>query len=79
MDAADPPGLDAPDEATALVAFVEAKQYANWAREAEFHPTSGPHGESVRVYYSPKAAQALASGAATFPIGAASVKELARA
>lgn len=68
--------LDAPDEAQALVGFLEAKQYAGWAKEAESHPSAGPHGGSVRVYYSPKAAAALKTGAATFPAGAASVKEL---
>ena len=68
--------LDAPDEAQALLSFLEAKQYAGWAKEGESHPSEGPHGDGVRVYYSPKAAQALRSGAATFPAGAASVKEL---
>lgn len=68
--------LDAPDETQALVAFLEAKQYADWAKEFDIHPSAGPHGEGVRVYYSPKAAAALNSGAATFPAGAASVKEL---
>lgn len=67
---------DAPDEATALVAFLEAKQYADWPKEAEYHLSAGPHGESVRTYYSPKAAAALNGGAPTFPAGAASVKEL---
>lgn len=68
--------FEAPDEAQALVAFLEAKQYAGWAKEAEYHLSAGPHGDGVRVYYSPKAATALNSGAATFPAGAASVKEL---
>lgn len=68
--------LDAPDEAQALVAFLEAKQYGEWAKEAEYHLSAGPHGESVRTYYSPKAASALNSDAPTFPAGAASVKEL---
>jgi hypothetical protein len=68
--------LDAPDEATALVAFLEARQYAGWAKEAEYHSSAGPHGGGVRVYYSPKAAAAVRSGAANLPAGAASVKEL---
>jgi len=68
--------FDAPDEAQALVAFLEAKHYAGWVKEAEHHLSAGPHGDGVRVYYSPKAAAALKSGAATFPAGAASVKEL---
>jgi hypothetical protein len=68
--------LDAPDEAKALVAFLEARQYASWAKEADYHSSAGPHGGGVRVYYSPKAAAAVRSGAADLPAGAASVKEL---
>lgn len=69
-------GLDAPDNEQELVAFLDAKQYLGWAKEAEYHASTGPHGDAVRVYYSPIAALALTSGAATFPMGAASVKEL---
>lgn len=68
--------LEAPYEGEALVAFLEANEYAGWAKEAEAHASAGPHGKSVRVYYSPKAAEALNSGAQAFPAGAASVKEL---
>jgi len=70
------PSLEAPDEEQSLVAFLNAKQYAGWAKEADYHESSGPHGDAVRVFYSPKAAQALAGSAATFPAGAAAVKEL---
>jgi hypothetical protein len=59
-----------------LLAFLDAKTYAGWAKEAEFHASTGPHGDAVRTYYSPKAALALKSGATTFPAGAATVKEL---
>jgi len=69
-------GLDAPDEDQALSSFLEGKGYAGWAKESESHRSQGPHGEGVQVFYGPKAAQALRSGAATFPAGAASVKEL---
>lgn len=68
--------FEAPDEEQALVAFLNAKQYAGWAKEADYHKSTGPHGDAVRVFYSPKAAQALAGNAATFPAGAAAVKEL---
>lgn len=71
-----PNELDAPDHEAALLAFLDAKSYAGWAKEAEYHASTGPHGDGVRVYYSPKAAAALTSGAETFPAGAASVKEL---
>jgi len=69
-------GLDAPDNASALQAFLDAKQYSGWAKEAAFHASSGPHGDAVRVYYSPKAVAALKGGADTLPAGAATVKEL---
>lgn len=68
--------LDAPAEAEALVAFLDAMEYADWAAEADYHDSSGPHGPGVRVFYSPKAAAALESGATVFPAGAATVKEL---
>jgi len=68
--------LDAPDQSDALLAFLERKQYADWSKETEVHPSAGPHGAGVRVYYSPNAAVALQHGARTFPVGAASVKEL---
>ncbi len=69
-------GLDAPSNAAELVAFLDAKKYSGWAKEAMYHQSSGPHGDGVRVFYSPKAAAALKSGATTFPAGAAVVKEL---
>lgn len=67
---------EAPDEEKALVAFLDAKQYSAWAKEADYHKSAGPHGDGVRVYYSPKAAAALRNASATFPAGAAVVKEL---
>jgi hypothetical protein len=68
--------LEAPDEEQTLVMFLNAKEYSGWAKEADYHKSSGPHGDAVRVYYSPKASQALTVGAPTFPAGAAAVKEL---
>lgn len=68
--------LDAPDDEPSLVAFLAAEEYAGWAKEADYHESAGPHGKSVRVYYGPLAAQALLTGAGTFPKGAAAVKEL---
>lgn len=70
--------LDAPDEEAALLAFLDSKSYAGWAKEAEPHASAGPHRGTVRVHYSPKAALARSSDAQTFPAGAASVKELMR-
>jgi hypothetical protein len=68
--------LDAPDNEQDLRAFLDAKQYATWAKEAEEHASAGPHGEAVRVYYGPKAAAALSAGDAVLPAGAAAIKEL---
>jgi hypothetical protein len=69
--------LDAPEDESELRAFLDAGSYRNWAKESEFHPSTGPHGGSVRTYYSPKAAAALMAGAAVFPEGAAAIKEAA--
>jgi hypothetical protein len=68
--------LDAPDSAAELVPFLEAKQYAAWAAEPDYHLSAGPHGDGVRVFYSDKAAAALSAKQASFPAGAAVVKEL---
>ncbi|MEM7160508.1 MAG: hypothetical protein AAF799_47160 [Myxococcota bacterium] len=83
-DGADPTGgdtqgeveFDAPAEEEALVAFLDAMGYAGWAAEPDYHESTGPHGPGVRTFYSPKAVQALESGAEQFPAGAATVKEL---
>jgi hypothetical protein len=70
--------FEAPVEETALLAFLDEKQYATWPKEAAIHDSAGPHGEAVRVYYSPKAAAAFGRGETNLPAGAASVKELSR-
>jgi hypothetical protein len=67
--------LDAPEDESELRAFLDAGSYRAWAKEAEFHPSAGPHGGSVRTYYGPKAAEALIAGAEIFPAGAAAIKE----
>lgn len=68
--------LDAPDSEQALLAFIAGKQYVGWAHEADYHVSAGPHGDHVKVFYSPKAAAALTAKAGTFPAGAAAIKEL---
>ncbi|HVY32326.1 MAG TPA: hypothetical protein VHB79_37575 [Polyangiaceae bacterium] len=68
--------LDAPDNEQDLLAFIAAKQYMGWAKEADYHKSAGPHGDHVKVFYSPRAAAALSANAATFPAGAAAIKEL---
>lgn len=71
-----PDAPDAPDDEQDLVSFLGARSYSSWAKEADHHPSAGPHGNDVRVYYGPKAARALQSGAPAFPLGAAAIKEL---
>lgn len=66
---------DAPGEHAALEAFLEADSYLDWPKEAAIH-ASPIHGDGVRVFYGPLAAQTVRSGAETFPAGAATVKEL---
>jgi hypothetical protein len=58
------------------LAFLEAESYAGWNAEPDYHVSAGPHGDGVRVFYSPRAAAALEAQAETFPSGAAAVKEL---
>ena len=69
-------GLDAPIEREVLEAFLERGGYQDWPAEAAAHASSGPHGNSVRTFYSPRAAQAVLEESPTFPAGAATVKEL---
>ena len=75
-DEGEPGELDAPTNAAAYLEFLENGRYKSWPAEPDYHDSSGPHGGGVRVFYSPKAAQALNSGRASFPAGAATVKEL---
>ncbi|HVJ16870.1 MAG TPA: hypothetical protein VM686_15625 [Polyangiaceae bacterium] len=68
--------FDAPDNAVELRPFLEAKAYAAWNAEPDYHLSTGPHGDGVRVFYGPTAAAALNAAATTFPKGAGVVKEL---
>jgi hypothetical protein len=71
--------FDAPDNSAELLPFLKAGGYASWQSEPEFHVSSGPHGGSVSVFYSPKAAAALTAKRSLFPAGAATIKEAASA
>lgn len=69
------PTADAPATIAGLQALFNARSYAGWRAEPDFHPSRGPHGGEVRVFYGPLAAASLDEGQAAFPAGAATVKE----
>jgi hypothetical protein len=66
---------DAPATIAGLEALFRDRDYAGWRAEPAFHPSRGPHGTEVRVFYGPIAAGNLDRGEAIFPVGAATVKE----
>lgn len=68
--------LDAPDTADALVPWLEAGNYKDWLAEPEYHESSGPHGNAVKVFYSDQAVASLAAGNLDLAPGSAVVKEL---
>jgi hypothetical protein len=55
--------------------FVTDRGHANWTAEPAVHESAGPHGK-VRVFFNDSLKGALASNAATHPVGSAAVKEL---
>lgn len=71
--------LDAPDTADVLVPWLEAGNYKTWLAEPEYHESSGPHGDAVKVFYSEKAVASLTSGDLDLSPGSAVVKELTSA
>jgi hypothetical protein len=86
MDAAPPPGPDAaglpvssevpPQGHDALKSWLADGHYLDWACEAAAHPARPPGAHGSNRICSNAALSASASG--TFPVGAASVKELYR-
>ncbi|MCH2110996.1 MAG: hypothetical protein MK135_16885, partial [Polyangiaceae bacterium] len=71
-----PADLDAPAIVEGLQDLFVQDLYDDWAAELEYHESAGPHGTGVKVYYSPKAAEAFNAGADSYPIGSAVIKEL---
>ena len=61
--------------AAGIRSFLRDKAYGDWRAEPAIHASTGPHGR-VRVYFNDVLATSLESDATTFPLGAASVKEL---
>jgi hypothetical protein len=58
-----------------LLTWLRAGSYASFAHESTTKVSDGPH-KIVRTYVNPTLAASLASGAATHPVGAGSVKEI---
>lgn len=68
--------LEAPDNAAELVPWLEAGNYSSWISEADYHVSAGPHGDAVKVFYSPLAWQAVDAAEPISRPGGAVVKEL---
>lgn len=76
-DTSDPP--DEPPPPTnggALLPWLEAGNYAQWAAESGVHPSAGPHGGDVRTFVNASLFASLEAGAAEHDVDAAVVKEL---
>jgi hypothetical protein len=71
-----PVTLDAPDHPGDLLPWLEAKSYKSWKAEPDYHESSGPHGDAVKVFYSPLAMESLSRNESILRVGGAVVKEL---
>ena len=60
----------------ALIPWLNARKYADFAPESGIHASTGPHGAGVRSYVNSALAASFAAGNAVHPVGAAAVKEL---
>lgn len=58
-----------------LLSWLKAGSYTSFAHESTTKVSDGPH-KIVRIYMNPTLASSLASGAATHPVGAGTVKEI---
>ncbi len=65
-----------PTEPAALLAWLQAGSYLDWAAESATHPSAGPHGGRVRTFLNPAIFDSLTAGDPQHPAGAAAVKEL---
>lgn len=66
-----------PRSAARLHAWLDDGTWrSTWTPEPSVHPSSGPHGGNVRVWYSPTLVEDLAAKRRRFRKGAAMVKEL---
>jgi hypothetical protein len=60
----------------ALIAWLQAGRYQNWAAEGGQHPSSGPHFGNVRTFVNQLLFESLDAAEENHPVGAAAVKEL---
>lgn len=58
-----------------MTAFIQTREYEQWIKEPEIHPSTGPHGR-VRSYFNDRYAQAWRSSTFPMQVGSMSVKEL---
>ena len=65
-----------PTGEAALLPWLEAGNYTDWASEAEPHPSAGPHFTAVRTFVNAPLLESLEGGSDDHPVGAAVVKEL---
>jgi hypothetical protein len=71
-----PPNQLPPAGAAALVPWLEAGSYLDWAAESGIHASAGPHGGDVRTYVNAALFDSLSANATSHPVDAAVVKEL---
>lgn len=72
-----PSGSDVPSNAAALLAFLQAESYAQFAAESAVHAaTNGSPHNDVRVFINDTLSQSLAGGQTSHPVGSAAIKEL---
>lgn len=67
---------EVPTNPDALLPWLEAQNYVDWDREAQIHPTAGPHGENVRTYFNVSLAGSMESTNEVHVVESAAVKEL---
>jgi len=72
----DPVEPPPPTGGAELLPWLEGGTYADWAAEAEPHPSAGPHFTAVRTFVNPALLESLEGGGGEHPVGAAVVKEL---
>lgn len=65
-----------PVDGTKLFEWLKSGQYKHWAREAEKHPSAGPHPSAVIAYLNSKLDESLTANSKSHPSGSAAVKEL---
>jgi hypothetical protein len=65
-----------PTEPAALLRWLQAGSYLDWAAASGRHPSLGPHTSTVRTFLNDTAIASLEAGNSSHPVGTALVKEL---